>query len=767
VSPNHVPIGNPCQQCGRHAAVHRVNHRPIGSPCSICGLLTNNHRYDRKEKRKHNKQGKGSKRSKRGKHNKKTPESTSTKKWVYLGIDGEGQGRKYHKYIFLACASEDQSFRASVRNPDGLTTEQCLNFIISLPRHRHKLFAYAFSYDLTKILTDVDNETLYKLFRPELRKRPDPKNERLGPYYMPWRGFRLNYQAAKFTIIKGKRRVVIWDIFKFFQGKFVNAIKDWKVGNTELWERMQKMKDQREHFDKLAYQEVQEYCFEECACMAELARKLTEAHIAAGLKLKSYYGAGSSASAMLDVMGIKEHLDSARSTGDSQLHDNRELQHAVSSAFFGGRFENSIVGAAKKTVFSYDISSAYPYQLFFLPCLKHGMWELSSVRRDLEGSEVVSAIVHYQLDPKVKTDERYNSWAPFPFRTEDGAICFPRNSGGGWVYLDEYRSGERLFPYVRFVEAWIYKCTCDCRPFAKIPAYYEERVRIGKEGPGIVIKLGCNSCYGKLAQSVGNAPYNSWLWAGMITSGTRAQFLDVLGLHQDMRNCLMVATDGTSSLERIACPIPRDTGTFQVFDERDKVHKPLGGWEEKVINRGVFLARPGIYFPLQPTAKELKDVRGRGVGKSVILQNYERIETAWNEISRNADYTKTIDVQNVSRFCGVKSSISVSGHDELRRYRRAAGEATEIGERPSYGQWIVRKVEMSFDPLPKRKCVEKDGRTLRLRRLPVDVESTPYDRAVKSKEGLALAALELEVLEQPEGDLVEYGVGEGGEEVVW
>jgi hypothetical protein len=42
--------------------------------------------------------------------------------------------------------------------------------------------------------------------------------------------------------------------------------------------------------------------------MAELARKLTEAHQAAGLKLKSYYGAGSSAAAMLSKMGILQKI---------------------------------------------------------------------------------------------------------------------------------------------------------------------------------------------------------------------------------------------------------------------------------------------------------------------------------------------------------------------------------------------------------------------------------------------------------------------------
>src|SRR5208337_476979 len=85
-------------------------------------------------------------------------------------------------------------------------------------------------------------------------------------------------------------------------------------------------------------------------------------------------------------------------------------------------------------------------------------------------------------------------WAPFPFRESDGSICFPQQCGGGWVWKDEYLAGERFcakYPgAVQFRSAWIYECQCNCQPFANIPHYYRERCRIGKEGAGIVFKLG-------------------------------------------------------------------------------------------------------------------------------------------------------------------------------------------------------------------------------------------------------------------------------------
>jgi hypothetical protein len=709
-----------------------------------CGLLHVNHRFKRNDSYK-----------KRRQLRKQIRESSVTcvhvrkkwkKKFSYLGIDGEGQGKIDHKYIFLAVSNEDRTKRWSVENSNGLSTEQCFEFLLRLPVENHKIFAFAFHYDLTKILTDLDNKTLYYLFRPELRQRPK-KTAFMGPYFVQWKNYRINYQAAKFTLKYGKKKIVIWDIFKFYQSKFVSALQTWKVGNELLWSRMQQMKDQREHFDKLNFEQVKDYCFEECACMAELARKLTESHEKASLKLQSYYGAGSSASAMLKVMGIKEKINRDYPS---------EMRYAVSSAFFGGRFENSVIGPIQKKIFSYDISSAYPYQLFFLPCLWHGKWEKVSNRRDLELSDVRQAIIHYKLEKAIQ-HYHHRGWAPFPFREENGSICFPKNSGGGWVYRDEYLSGERIFSGVRFLEAWILRSSCDCRPFQKISEYYRERCKIGKEGPGIVIKLGCNSCYGKLAQSVGNAVFNSWLWAGMITSGTRAQLLELLSLHKNWQNVLMMATDGICSLEDIEVPLPLDTGTFDVMDGNTK--KPLGGWEKKVIPQGMFLARPGIYFPLQPTEKQIKEIRGRGVGKSVVLENWSRIMNAWPV----KDMNQTIAITNVSRFCGAKTSISVAGLirklpdgtiEDNRVFHRAEGNHQK-GE-PSYGQWIKRSVDMSFNPEPKRARVSKNSVTLELRSFQQTQESTPYENCELSEEAWELKAATEELLEQPDADLTEY-----------
>ena len=698
---------------------------------------------------------------------------------TYLGIDGEGIGRDPHRYVLLAVSDESGDKRWWVEDPEGLSTLRCLEFLSNLPTGRARIFSYSFNYDLTKLLQDLPDELLYRLFRPEIRKAKGAANKR-GPSPVSWMGFTLNLVGSKFTLIRHGKKIVFWDIWKFYQSKFVTALSDWKVGSGEDQAAIERMKELRSKFKTEDMPEVREYCFSECAHMAQLAHKLVDAHLTAGLKLTSFYGAGSTATAMLKLMEVKEKIQPTP----------EEMRHAVASAFFGGRFENAVIGEVPYWVRNYDISSAYPYQTCFLPCLKHGQWRLTADRAAMLAA--VTAVVEYDLRP---VNGEITDWAPFPFREADGSICFPSESGGGWVWKEEFLAGERFVEAqspgaVRFKSAWVYSFTdgvdCGCRPFERIPHYYRERCRIGKEGAGIVFKLGPNSVYGKLAQSIGSAQFQSWIWAGLITSGCRAQLLDLIALHPRRSDVLMVATDGAFSIAQagplvvndhaaavdgvpgdkpnewrrepwlaggsarwcrpgFTTPEPRDTGTWETG-------KPLGGWECGDIPQGIFAARPGIYFPLRPSKKDIKKVKGRGIGKGTVLENWALILESWNR----GGVDEPVVVKDIERFCGGKTSLSYSSSSKSCR-RAAGGRGPSGQDMPRYGEWIKRRVEMSFDPLPKRSGVIEEVGTdglhrLALRRISPHLRSAPYTKALRSPENAELEAATQELLEQPDGD---------------
>lgn len=626
-----------------------------------------------------------------------------------IGIDGEGRGRKPHLYTYLA-AVDEQDKRWSVTNYKGLTTIECFDFLLSLP-DRCLCFGFAFLYDLTKICQGMPNDLLYNLFHEKRREKM--VEGRLVYKKVRWEGYTLNYVNRRFSIERGNRSTVVWDIFRFFATKFTGALKDWKVADEVKLERMECMKALRSEFDKQTNEEVEAYCNEECSYLAKLGRKLITAHDDAGLKLKAYHGAGSTASAFLGRIAIKQYRGVIPAA----------MRIGVASAFFGGRFENSQIGPVRRRTYNYDISSAYPYHATSLPCLQCGRWVHCS---GFPSSSGQLALVHWTRPPG-RGEAR--AWGALPVRLpngwnrlSEGTIVFPAAAKGGWTWQAEFLAAQRFDPLIEAVESWQYTTDCDHRPFADIPSVYRERIKLGKDAQGLVLKLGLNSIYGKLAQSVGlNPPFQSWVWAGNITSGCRAQLIDAMATASDPWSVLMVATDGVWSTERLTLPAPIDTGTGDLA-------KPLGGWEEKTFDRGVFCVRPGIYFPLEPTEKELESVRARGLGRRVVYEQWKRIVDAWEHGARE------VRLGGVQRFVGAKTGFSI-----------AKGK---IKRRRTYGEWIQQTVKCSFNARPKR---DRRASTNLLPWKYVDVESVPYSKAA-SDDGLMMAIAEMIAEEQPNVD---------------
>jgi hypothetical protein len=653
-------------------------------------------------------------------------------KWV--GIDGEGIGRAPHKYTYLCARTAAGETLTEARNwTRGLNTVECFDALLKLPKDRY-LFAYSFLYDITKWVTNLPTESIYRLARPDLRRAS------WGCHPVRWKGYRINLEQTKFTledaepwhpgrhvefpngdfraetVRRAGRKIVIWDVFKFFQSKFVNSLKDWKV-KVDL-EAMGAMKDARGKFTAKQRKEIEGYCKDECKALGELSRRLLKAHNDAGIPLtKTFYGPGSTASVVLNRWNVK------KIRGDAPA----KMKLAITQAFFGGRFENSRAGLITEPSYQWDISSAYPYALTQLPCLQHGKWEFTKDREKAKRARC--ALVQYRLNRSPDCNPDHDAWGPFPYRMATGSICFPASSAGGWLWGVEYFAGEKLFRGVEFRGAWILRGQrCSCKPFAGIPELYRERIRIGKEGPGIVLKLAMNSVYGKLAQSVGdNPPFQSWIWAGLITATTRAMMLEMLGLHVDPRNLLMIATDGLATTELLTPPMPEDTGT-------NDLPKPLGGWEAKEGGSGLFLARPGIYFPSDPNITQVKEIKARGVGKSVLLDHRQAVIDAF------ARGEETATMPEVARFIGLVTGTHTRGQEPVEYVRS-----------DNYGEWIARPANISFNPLPKRDGFIPGTNRLKLRTFGLrDGQSRPYSKALLSDEAKELIAASLIASEQPD-----------------
>lgn len=687
--------------------------------------------------------------------------SDSRSKHYWVGIDGEGitegEPRLYnrstaitgstHRYISMSYWTADGKIGDQIENRQGLSTKECLNFILSISESA-KIAAYGFGYDLSKILEDLPPELLYLLTHPD-KHSYKCAGGRSNFRPVIWEGFALDLFNSRFKVgraeikdgkIYGREYRIVHDLAKFYQAKFVSACQNWDVGNAVERNTMRAMKADRRNLIRYTQQEILDYSNKECQWLAELAEKLDDACEQTGANLRGqYFGAGSIAKALMREWNIKEQIGELPA----------EVKCIARIAFFGGRFEISRRGKVKQPVHDWDISSAYPYQIFQLPCLKCGKWRKTRDEEEVKSAQV--ALVNYSLRPW--KSKNLPPWGPFPFRDADGTIPFPIESGGGWVHRSEYLIGQKLFPNVRFIGAWVYHSNCSHRPFEKVREVYLERLRIGKEGPGIVLKLGTNAIAGSIMQVIGTRPYHCPVWAGMITSGTRAQLLEMLGQHEKWSDVIMMATDGLWGISEVTAPKPLETGTdVEVIEEKTgkRIRKPLGGWEHDVFSSGVFMARPGIYFPLdmaelsadeenEADEKKIKDLKARGIGirtlykhRETLMAHYERAffgqcdpYIIGDENPLEVIRTRSVP-QGVERFVGMKSGV-------IRNVKKDE-EGRMIGEtyrkRDVYGLWTLQHRQIDFRARPKRD--EGDGTNLEVRRMPLTQKSEEYDK-MKSK----------------------------------
>src|SRR5581483_11037268 len=165
--------------------------------------------------------------------------------------------------------------------------------------------------------------------------------------------------------------------------------------------------------------------------------------------------------------------------------------------------------------------------------------------------------------------------------------------------------------------------------------FYRLRRELKKKGDAAeyAYKLALNSLYGKLAQGTGYAgktpAFQSYAWAGAITSWTRARLLEMMGEAPD--DVIFTATD--------AVAFTADPG----FADSPE----LGGLERKEWQR-LFVAQSGIYHAVDETGTELARSRGFFVRDL----DFDVMRAIWHREGRFGSYQ-----HNSRRFIGIGTAL--------------------------------------------------------------------------------------------------------------
>ncbi len=522
--------------------------------------------------------------------------------------------------LFLASGSDGRAQYLYDRN--GLDFASIAQWLITLGANL--CIGYFFDYDVQQIVRQMPASHLAQL----------------------WRNGRVIYETYRITHIPRKRftitdlerniTTVIWDVSGWTQCSFVRLINDWKIGSEAERQFVKEMKDRRDDLYQVSESDLVRYTTLECSLLSKWFEQMLELHSKVGIHLTAYSGAGSTASAMLRKSKWKPPA-----VPDS-------VQAYAEQAFFGGRSEISRIGEYRGAVYGYDINSAYPHAITQLPEIRNVKWYRT--RRYVEG-----AWGFY----KVQWEQgKYECWGFFPLRgarLPEGrrsiSLLFPVN-GIGVYHSYEIDAVMRIAPHqIKILDGWITEPKG--KPFDWVEETIAERLRLKNAGDpaNIILKLGLNSLYGKMAQHTGTHPMQCMAYASAITAHTRSKMIPLL--IENQHDILIVATDGILSAKPLSVP----------------VSSALGEWEMSVYENA-WILQAGVYWCGQK-------IRTRGIEQ------------------------RQLDLESVKRLWARKKT---EGELPVRVRRVISYRAACARNKPELtGTWVENSRIVRLSPEPRRR----------------------------------------------------------------
>lgn len=485
----------------------------------------------------------------------------------FLAWDTEGLGAgPRHRCVLLVTSEQTRAKDAA-----GLGTRALLGKLWHTLHHRADALhvAFAFGYDVQMILRDLPQPVAAVLWAEG--------RVRWGPY-------RLGYVPRhEFTVAKridgrwtGGR---IWDTFGYFQSSFLTALERYDVAR-DVQGFIAEMKGRRASFQRRDLDRMERYSRAECVALTQLMDRVRQAALDAGLPLNRWDGAGSVASALLR----QQHAERSLPRGPTPRQGDpwpEQVRDAARYAYFGGRIEDGQVGHHAGPVQRYDVRSAYPAIMAGLPD-GGGNWERREGAQCYDIAPDAWALAYVRW-----TTHHRARWHPFPWRARDGAVLYPPQ-GEGWYWWPEVQAAARAGHGLELPLAWVYQpLESAARPWQWIAAQYDRRAQLKAAGKGEekILKLGLNSLYGKMAQSLGGTAdthprWHCLEWAGYITSAIRAR-LYAAAVAAGPR-AIACATDALFTVGRVRA---LDAG----------VGPGLGEWERTGFQSATFV-QSGVYW---------------------------------------------------------------------------------------------------------------------------------------------------------------------------
>lgn len=538
----------------------------------------------------------------------------------FVGVDCEGTNIKgVHTLTLIGDSQGNYVENYTAR---GLSTKECLDFLIEAGGKNKIVVGYSFGYDVNMILKDFSFDNLCRIGQG-LRAVQNFNGDLYAVSWFPGKSFQVSIVNPEGKTIDS---VTVYDVFGFFQKAFVKTCDEFNVITPEERKFIQEMKDSRADFKLSDKDKIRRYNHLECILLVRVMDSLRDSMRIADCIPQRWHGAGAIASTLLQKHEI-----------DKKNYDEEKMMPYFLGAYFGGRIQPLQMGEFDNVI-GHDIISAYPAVMQTLPS-SVGTWKATKTFKEKEKWSIYV----------VKWDIKEGFIGPFPFRDNVGGtrcINYPMKGAGVYWYPEVKAALKHYGKQIKILKGFYFRPEEE-GVFKWVSELYEARKKFKassdpkERSAQLPIKLGINSLYGKTAQGIGfrgmKPKFQNFFWAGYITSETRARMFKLA--MQKPEAIIAFATDGVFSTEKLA---------EQGYN--------LGEWE--VDNpEYLFLLKAGVYA-FGKDFKGNKKTRGH-FSKDV---DFNALRKEWRKKGVHGKYT-----YKTTKFFGLKVSLA-QDFDKWRKW---------------------------------------------------------------------------------------------------
>src|SRR5216684_2133969 len=358
--------------------------------------------------------------------------------WDFIAVDGEGstsetpilifnenkkEWEKYFPSIYQLLAANVKGKIRSIERKEGLSTVECLEFLLGLRYRKQKLavVGYGFTYDICNIVKDLHWKKLTGLAKDEVIGLYIDGNHRYKIRVIYKKSLEIWEMKRVGKKWKQQRYVRVYDAIGFFQTSFLRAIEEYGIGTPEQLALIESYKSRRGENLEADFEGWKEYNATECLLLTALMKDFAGLLKAENIKVSHWWGAGAIASAWYKEHNIKDYL--VQSFGEP-------IDTMIGQAYFGGQVQRLKIGIWNQPIYHYDICSAYPWAISEMPDL-HGEW------RETDHFEPGEKWALYDID----WDLRGSVWdscpyGPLPHRCKNNSNVYPMTGNGVFWYWE-------------------------------------------------------------------------------------------------------------------------------------------------------------------------------------------------------------------------------------------------------------------------------------------------------------------------------------------